>query len=212
MATMEKINKIVVGVDNTELGAGALSRAIALAGTQPNTEVHALRVVEPIVDPLVGALPSTKDELESLKDQLQAAIQNAIAEDGTLRVHAVVAHVAIGAPARAIIELAAQIDAEMIVVGTHGRRGVRRALLGSVAEEVVRRAGCPVLCVRPKQHPEEARIPEIEPLCPDCAKTRFETNNASLWCERHSAHHPRAHVYRYEGPSFDSARPWGFHS
>lgn len=47
-----------------------------------------------------------------------------------------------------IIQAAREIGADMIVMGTHGRRGLKRALLGSVAESVVRSAPCPVLTVR----------------------------------------------------------------
>jgi nucleotide-binding universal stress UspA family protein len=55
--------------------------------------------------------------------------------------------------ARDVIDRAAErVGADLIVMGTHGRRGIRRALLGSVAESVVRSASCPVLTIRPK-HP-----------------------------------------------------------
>lgn len=47
-----------------------------------------------------------------------------------------------------ILEYAAEVDADLIVLGTHRRRGAQRLLLGSVAEEVVRYANCPVLTVR----------------------------------------------------------------
>ncbi len=52
------------------------------------------------------------------------------------------------APAPAILDYARDNNIDLIVMGTHGRRGIRRALLGSVAEEVVRHASCPVLTVR----------------------------------------------------------------
>lgn len=54
-------------------------------------------------------------------------------------------------PARVIQEVALRLGARMIVMGTHGRRGVRRLLLGSVTEEVVRHAQCPVLVVQMDQ-------------------------------------------------------------
>jgi nucleotide-binding universal stress UspA family protein len=53
-----------------------------------------------------------------------------------------------GDPAGEIVRLAADEDAEMIVLGTHGRSGLARVLMGSVAESVVRRALCPVLVYR----------------------------------------------------------------
>jgi nucleotide-binding universal stress UspA family protein len=53
-----------------------------------------------------------------------------------------------GEPAKEILRLARDEDVELIVMGTHGRTGVMRALLGSVAEEVLRHATCPVLTVK----------------------------------------------------------------
>jgi nucleotide-binding universal stress UspA family protein len=53
-----------------------------------------------------------------------------------------------GSPAKSIVDLAAREHVEMIVMPTHGRTGVARMLMGSVAEEVVRKAKCPVLTVK----------------------------------------------------------------
>jgi nucleotide-binding universal stress UspA family protein len=59
-----------------------------------------------------------------------------------------------GVPSEEIVEIARQEHAEMIVMGTHGRSGLDRILLGSVAERVIRLAPCPVLTVR---QPETSR-------------------------------------------------------
>jgi nucleotide-binding universal stress UspA family protein len=53
-----------------------------------------------------------------------------------------------GAPAPVILEIARSKHADLIVMGTHGRTGIEHALLGSVAERVLREAPCPVLCVK----------------------------------------------------------------
>jgi nucleotide-binding universal stress UspA family protein len=53
-----------------------------------------------------------------------------------------------GDPATVIAETAAEIDADLVVMGTHGRTGFTRFIMGSVAEEVLRKATCPVLTVR----------------------------------------------------------------
>ncbi len=63
------------------------------------------------------------------------------------------AHIEEGAPAGKIVEEAARGGYDLVVIGTHGRTGVSRALLGSVAERIVRHAHVPVLSVR---HPEHA--------------------------------------------------------
>jgi hypothetical protein len=122
----------------------------------------------------------------------------------------VVIHTMVGEPAQEIVSLAAALDADLIVVGTHGRRGIRRAVLGSVAERVVRTAGCPVFVARAKAHPEALKVPEIEPLCRECAGTRATSGGRELWCARHAEHHVRAHVYSYAEGGHGEARPWGF--
>jgi nucleotide-binding universal stress UspA family protein len=60
--------------------------------------------------------------------------------------------VAIGDPADAIVRIAQEIGADLIVMGTHGRTGLQHVFLGSVAEKVVRHSPCPVLTVRDREH------------------------------------------------------------
>ena len=60
------------------------------------------------------------------------------------------AQVATGAPATEIVRFAATAGCDLVVMGTHGRRGLPHLVLGSVAERVVREAACPVLVVRPR--------------------------------------------------------------
>jgi nucleotide-binding universal stress UspA family protein len=62
-----------------------------------------------------------------------------------------VCHIRLDAASEEISQLAADLEADLVVVGTHGRRGLGRFLLGSVAEGVVRAAPCPVFVVRPKR-------------------------------------------------------------
>jgi nucleotide-binding universal stress UspA family protein len=61
--------------------------------------------------------------------------------------------VGVGPAAEKIIEAAKEKSADLIVVATHGRTGFSHALMGSVAEKVVRQAPCPVLTIRPKGEP-----------------------------------------------------------
>lgn len=114
-------------------------------------------------------------------------------------------HVAVGRPAQEIVWAAAHFDVELVVMGSHGRKGLSRLLLGSVSERVVRLAGCAVRIVREKNHDPQYKLPEIEPLCPDCAEARASSGGAKLWCARHAEHHVRAHIYssagRTESPS-----------
>lgn len=63
--------------------------------------------------------------------------------------------VLVGYPAEAVLSLAEDEEADLLVMGTHGRKGIDRILFGSVAERVVKSARCPVLTVRPEDVPEE---------------------------------------------------------
>jgi hypothetical protein len=82
-------------------------------------------------------------------------------------------------------------------VGTHGRTGLKRLVLGSVAERVLKTARCPVVVMRPKDHENAGEVPDILPPCPDCVTTREASNGATMWCKRHSEHHIRPHRYSY---------------
>ena len=110
----------------------------------------------------------------------------------------VTGHLNEGDPARAIIQTAASIDADLVIVGTHDHRRPTRWRLGSVSEKVSARTACPVLVVRAKDH-HAIHAPEVEPPCPQCDAVQRESHGAKLWSARHAEHHPRAHVH-YEGP------------
>ncbi len=61
-------------------------------------------------------------------------------------------HARIGRAVDTLLQVAVDYEADLLIVGTHGRRGVDRLVLGSVAEELVRKARCPVLVARPKDY------------------------------------------------------------
>jgi hypothetical protein len=91
-----------------------------------------------------------------------------------------------------IAQLASDIGADLIVVGTRGRSGADKVVDASVAESLLRLAPCPVLVFRPKSVPA---YEQIAPPCPECLEVQRSTDRARLWCDRHSEHHPRAHIY-----------------
>jgi nucleotide-binding universal stress UspA family protein len=108
-------------------------------------------------------------------------------------------HLGAGEPWREIMQMGSNLRADLIIVGTAGRTGLARVALGSTAEQVVRHAGCPVLVVRPKDyHSRDGQ--GIEPPCEDCVAVQNRTARAQLWCERHTAHHPRGRLH-YELPA-----------
>jgi hypothetical protein len=110
----------------------------------------------------------------------------------------VVGHLRQATAVSSILQTAASVDADLVMVGTHDRKGLSRWAYGSVAEHVTRDVACPVLIVRPKHH-KTYRAPEIEPPCDDCLRVQRESKSAKLWCARHAEHHPVAHLH-YEMP------------
>ncbi|MGK3994313.1 universal stress protein [Sorangium sp. So ce1024] len=193
---------IVVGVDFSELSNRALDQALESACSRENAEVHAI-YVEPESWVGVGLMraPAVATRPDVALQQLQQRASERVRALGSRldgkRLKRVVVHFRRGAAAEHIAQLAADLDADLVVVGSHGHRGLERLLLGSVAERVARLARCPVWIVRPKDHATAGRVPEIEPPCPECVKHRQETGGAALWCARHAEHHIRPHRYSY---------------
>jgi nucleotide-binding universal stress UspA family protein len=147
--------KILVPSDFSETAETALYYAGQLAG-QFEGELHVLHVCE---DPMQlagwpvlgsGAAPEVGEEAAALRAQLKTLLQS-----GNEGLKAEV-HVIVGQPTGlAISRYAAEHEFELIVMGTHGRGPFTHALLGSVAEKVVRSAPCPVLTIR---HPAHRKI------------------------------------------------------
>ena len=102
-----------------------------------------------------------------------------------------------GNPADVLLETADALDADLIVVGTHGRAGPSRWVLGSVSERVVRLARCATLLVRPKSVEIEQDVPTPEPPCPDCLVKRTSTSGRAWWCDYHQSPHERPRAYAY---------------
>ncbi|WP_010612444.1 universal stress protein, partial [Halococcus hamelinensis] len=106
--------------------------------------------------------PYTEVDLERLYAAFekagQEAIDEAVDQAEAAGVCSIEATILEGSPAIAILEYADKHDIDLIVMGTHGRRGIRRYLIGSVAERVVRLASVPVLTVRMSNDP-----PSIDP-------------------------------------------------
>ena len=133
---------IVVPTDFSTASDAALPHAEALA-KQQSASLLILHVEEPPLAYGAGELYYGLPEPSS--ERLLKMLEEVKPSDPTVRcTH----RLTIGDPASEIVRIAAEAGAEMIVLGTHGRTGMTRMLMGSVAEAVVRRANCPVLVYR----------------------------------------------------------------
>lgn len=208
---------VLAAIDMSDASARVLRRALLIANATPGSEVHVALVVDP---PAVGLAPETVMTVETSSDSLpelsafvDAEAKALAARTGPLQIGRITAHLLTGAPAREIVWLAAHLEVDLIVVGTHGRTGIRRAILGSVAERVVRTAGCPVFVDRATHHDPSAHEPEIVPLCPACKERREATGGKELWCAHHQQHHAHGHIYAgSQMPTGASSSPFSFSS
>lgn len=160
-------SQVVVGFDFTHSARAAMYRAIAVANRAPFHVLHFLCAIEPH-----GQIPTiphhgrvdlayTERVENAMLDEIAAELKGAAIAD---RVHFFV-HVRIGRAAREILDLAREVGADLIIVGSKGLTGVERLVLGSVAEQVVREAGCTVEVARPKtyEHVQLLDVSNAEP-------------------------------------------------
>lgn len=176
---------ILTAVDANRSAEQVVAAAARIA-KMPGAELHLVHVVE-------------APELTHLTKQLEAArtiVEKACASLDTSVVPTI--HLAAGDPATQILQVASNLQADMIVIGTRELGKIERALLGSVVEPVARRAQCPVFVVREKDyHTRDVR--GIEPACADCLDVQRESGGDKLWCDRHAVRHVHAHLH-YELP------------
>jgi universal stress protein A len=145
-----RLKQILVPIDFSECSKKALQYAAPLA-EQHDAAITLIYVLPP---PTFGAGDYVADysylEAEmraNAEKQLRTLLEGELG--GQLEKDAVTR---IGRPASEIIDLAKSLPADLIVISTHGHTGLKHILLGSVAEEIVRRAPCPVLVVREREH------------------------------------------------------------
>jgi universal stress protein A len=146
----ESLNRILVPIDFSAHSEKAIRYATTLAN-KFGARLSLLHVIE---DPFVtGAWQAdvfVPNIPELINDLIKAAQSRMAEHKKHLAAHGFLVDIVVitGRPASAIVEQASAGRFDVIVMGTHGRTGLTHALLGSVAERVVRTAPCPVLTVR----------------------------------------------------------------
>ena len=142
--------KILLATDGSEDAEVATSTALDLAKSS-GSEVHIVLVEEPAyayVDP--SGYPYFPDEeLEhQLEQRARMRLDREVEKSRSAGGAVAEAHLRVGDAAAEIVDLAEDIGAGLIVIGSRGLGRIRRALMGSVSDSVVRHAHCPVLVVR----------------------------------------------------------------
>jgi nucleotide-binding universal stress UspA family protein len=143
--------RILVPLDGSELAAQALPVAESLC-RQLSAQLDLVSVLQPAVLPYVGGGPYVPGEVyvQMDKERTQDAQQYLDGVAATARAHGVTTqtHLHRGDPASSLVDLANELSATLVVMTTHGRTGLARFTLGSVADRVVRGGAAPVLLLR----------------------------------------------------------------
>jgi nucleotide-binding universal stress UspA family protein len=150
---MIALKNVLVATDFSEAADAALAYGRALARAFGAT-LHVLHVADDMYmrlggDAYAAVLPELQEDVER---QAKDRLARLLIDDDSMPLPTKSVVITAGATAPAIVNYAAKIDVDLIVVGTHGRSAVAHLLMGSVAERVVRTARCPVLTVRHPEH------------------------------------------------------------
>lgn len=152
-----KIDRILVPLDGSKLAEQALPFATTLARAA-DASIHVIAIVpELTLYDAAGVAAALTRELDRSLDRMRSYVDERVAELRIADIR-VTADVAIDAPAEGILEAANSSRADVVVMTSHARGGLMRLWLGSVADAVVRRAGIPVLVLRPEEHLRQGNL------------------------------------------------------
>lgn len=150
-------NNILVTLDGSDLAEAALN--IALQAASPETKFHLLSVMEEdwaatlaVAGVMGDPIPLASDPRRAYDPraiQVQYEYLEKVAKRLNTPTRRVTAQVEPGSVVETILEVARERQIDLIVMATHGRTGITRAILGSVAADVLPKAPCPVLVVPP---------------------------------------------------------------
>jgi nucleotide-binding universal stress UspA family protein len=165
--------RVVAACDFSELGDRVVVEALRLCSARPGAELHVITVGAEMTGGLL--LPGADVTVVGNDDAQQIArvhvariVDGLLALGQPLALEKIAVYVVAGTPSERIVALSMAVDADLIVLGTHSRHGLGRLLLGSVAQEVLRRAACGVFVIRPRDFLDGEKVPEIQPpLGPD---------------------------------------------
>ncbi|MEI6640311.1 MAG: universal stress protein [Chlorobium sp.] len=145
---MFKIHTILCPVDFSDASSKAVQYAKEFA-TSMGSVVHLLNVVEPrpmAVDITLNYVPLEEDLEHAAEEDLQIIVQ-----EFQLAGLKVESSIEIGNPSDVILDKSQDLDVNLLIMGSHSKKGLSRLIMGSVAETVVRKANCPVLIVKAEE-------------------------------------------------------------
>jgi nucleotide-binding universal stress UspA family protein len=151
-----KSRAVVVGVDFGACGDAAIVEGLTQLASGSAQKLHVMHVLDPrdVIDhPERRALETQEEILARAPGLLERRVRDIAGMLPVRYQHGqVVTHTRLGSAVETLLQTCVDYDADLLIVGTHGRRGLDRMLLGSVAEALVRKARCPVMVARTKDY------------------------------------------------------------
>ena len=145
---MITIKSILCPLDFSDASRNALRYASEFAKSM-GSKIMLLNVIEPrpmAADMTLNYIPLEEDLEKAAREDLEPIVEELKAKGIDVQVD-----VMIGTPAEVILQQSIDFDASLMIMGSHGKTGLSRLLMGSVAEAVVRKAGIPVLIVKAQE-------------------------------------------------------------
>jgi nucleotide-binding universal stress UspA family protein len=166
--TIKKPYRVVVGIDFAEISEPAFAEAMKILRGKPGAELHVCHVVWESNAAKGDRVALDEQRIEDAQFRLVEWLDHRgrTFDPEAAAIHKI-PHVLIGKPAQVLEQLAADVEADLIVVGTLGLRGVEKMFFGSVADELLRRGRVPVLVARRNRLSEIPKSPGSSPPLPE---------------------------------------------
>lgn len=165
-SVLPRVKRILVPTDLSSLSRVGIDAAISLLRESPDASLALVHIIDP------APVPGISDFGVPVEFGIEISVERA--EDELERLSLIygctlpiTTRVIIGHPARMICEMVKDASFDLIVLSSHGRTGLERMLMGSVAEQIVKDATCPVLVVKPRKNPQGQFLPEPEEMSLD---------------------------------------------
>ena len=141
---------ILTGTDFSDVAEAGARAAYQMARRLGAKRVHKLHVVDhAVLEPVLAPLPAEVEK--SIVDEAQSKLTQSMESGEDTEGLELTSEALIGLPSKALGDVAQSLPADLIVISSHGRSGLSRLMLGSVASAVVRSAHCPALIVGPER-------------------------------------------------------------
>jgi nucleotide-binding universal stress UspA family protein len=182
---------LMVAVDFSECSDDALKMGLTMLQQGQVSTLHLIHVLDPrdVIDHPEKPAIQTEEEVIEVAPRMLLARANVLVPLNAADRALLKPHARIGRTVPTLIQACVDYEADMLIVGTHARRGMQRLLLGSVSEALVREAPCPVLIARATDYkdrvktalPDQAYLPGEEPAPSEVPFEHTQSTSSDSW-------------------------------